>query len=51
MGFLAFANKIGFQKYYGRQDYAQDKRFGGDADFDGNWASGTNLSCNIIVQK
>lgn len=37
MGFLAFANKIGFQKYYGRQDYAQDKRFGGDADFDGNW--------------
>ena len=37
MGFLAFANKIGFQKYYGRQDYAADKRFGGDADFDGNW--------------
>ena len=37
MGFLAFANKIGFQKYYGRQDYVQDKRFGGDADFDGNW--------------
>ena len=37
MGFLAFANKIGFQKYYGRQDYAQDKRFGGDTDFDGNW--------------
>ncbi len=37
MGFLAFANKIGFQHYYGRQDYAADKRFGGDADFDGNW--------------
>ena len=37
MGFLAFANKTGFQQYYGRQDYAQDKRFGGDADFDGNW--------------
>lgn len=37
MGFLAFANKIGFQHYYGRQDYSADKRFGGDADFDGNW--------------
>lgn len=37
MGFLAFANKIGFQSYYGRQDYSADKRFGGDADFDGNW--------------
>ena len=30
MGFLAFANKTGFQHYYGRQDYAADKRFGGD---------------------
>lgn len=37
MGFMAFANKTGFQQYYGRQDYAADKRFGGDADFDGNW--------------
>lgn len=37
MGFLAFSKKIGFQHYYGRQDYAADKRFGGDADFDGNW--------------
>lgn len=37
MGFLAFANKTGFQQYYGRQDYAADKRFGGDADFDGHW--------------
>lgn len=37
MGFLAFANKTGFQHYYGRQDYAADKRFGGDKDFDGNW--------------
>lgn len=37
MGFLAFANKIGFQAYYGRQDYSADPRFGGDADFDGNW--------------
>lgn len=37
MGFLAFANKIGFQNYYGRQDYDADPRFGGDNDFDGNW--------------
>lgn len=37
MGFLAFANKTGFQEYYGRQDYAADSRFGGDADFDGHW--------------
>lgn len=37
MGFLAFANKTGFQHYYGRQDYAGDARFGGDGDFDGNW--------------
>lgn len=37
MGFLAFANKTGFQQYYGRQDYAADPRFGGDADFDTHW--------------
>lgn len=37
MGFMAFSNKTGFQQYYGRQDYAADKRFGGDGDFDGNW--------------
>ncbi|WP_092109424.1 LTA synthase family protein [Prevotella sp. KH2C16] len=37
MGFLAFANKTGFQEYYGRQDYDADSRFGGDKDFDGNW--------------
>ncbi|MGG6546558.1 UNVERIFIED_CONTAM: sulfatase-like hydrolase/transferase, partial [Prevotella sp. 15_C9] len=37
MCFLAFANKIGLQSYYGRQDYSADPRFGGDADFDGNW--------------
>lgn len=37
MGFLAFAKKIGFQHYYGRQDYVADKRFGGENDFDGHW--------------
>lgn len=38
MGFQAFANKTGFQQYYGREDYNADKRFGGDDDFDGMWA-------------
>ena len=37
MGFMAFANKTGFQDYYGRQDYEADPRFGGPADFDTNW--------------
>ena len=37
MGFMAFANKTGFQAYYGREDYATDSRFGGDKDFDGHW--------------
>ena len=37
MGFLAFAKKKGFKEYYGREDYAADTRFGGDADFDGHW--------------
>ena len=38
MGFQAFARSTGFQQYYGREDYVADKRFGGDADFDGMWA-------------
>lgn len=38
MGFQAFARSTGFQAYYGREDYDEDKRFGGDADFDGMWA-------------
>jgi phosphoglycerol transferase MdoB-like AlkP superfamily enzyme len=38
MGFQAFARATGFQEYYGREDYNADKRFGGDADFDGMWA-------------
>lgn len=39
MGFLAFANKTGFQQYYGRQDYDADPRYGhgSDDDFDGHW--------------
>lgn len=38
MGFQAFANKTGFQRYYGRTEYNEDKRFNGDEDFDGTWA-------------
>ncbi len=38
MGFQAFATKTGFRHYYGREDFAADKRFDGDADFDGTWA-------------
>ena len=38
MGFMAFARSTGFQEYYGREDYEQDRRFGGSADFDGLWA-------------
>lgn len=38
MGFMAFARATGFQKYYGKEDYVADKRFGGDDDFDGLWA-------------
>lgn len=38
MGFQAFATKTGFQQYYGREDFNDDPRFGGDRDFDGTWA-------------
>ncbi len=38
MGFNGFANTIGYEAYYGREEFNQDKRFGGDADFDGFWA-------------
>ena len=38
MGFQAFARATGFEKYYGRDEYNQDRSFNGDADFDGTWA-------------
>lgn len=38
MGFEAFARKIDFQDYFGRTEFNADKRFKGDADFDGTWA-------------
>lgn len=38
MGFEAFARTTGYQKYFGRTEYNEDKRFNGDKDFDGMWA-------------
>ncbi|MBQ9186297.1 MAG: LTA synthase family protein [Prevotella sp.] len=38
MGFQAFARSTGFRHYYGREDFNDDERFDGDADFDGMWA-------------
>lgn len=38
MGFNGFARAIGFQHYYGREDFDSDPRFGGERDFDGYWA-------------
>lgn len=37
MGFDGFAKSVGFEKYYGREDYEKDSRFGGEKDFDGYW--------------
>ena len=38
MGFNGFANTIGYQAYYGREEFNEDKRFRADEDFDGYWA-------------
>lgn len=38
MGFQAFARSTGFQAYYGRDEFNDDKRFRGDEDYDGTWA-------------
>lgn len=38
MGFEAYARTAGFQRYFGRNEYNADTRFGGDSDFDGTWA-------------
>ena len=37
MGFMAYARATRFADYFGREDYVADKRFGGDADYDGWW--------------
>lgn len=38
MGFQAFARATGFDDYFGRTEFNEDKRFRGDRDFDGMWA-------------
>lgn len=38
MGFEAFANATGFEKYYGRTEFDDAPEFGGESEFDGFWA-------------
>ena len=38
MGFQAFARTTGFDDYFGRTEFNEDKRFRGDLDYDGTWA-------------
>lgn len=38
MGFQAFANATGFQKYYGRTEFDEAPQYGGESEFDGFWA-------------
>lgn len=38
MGFDAISKAVGFNEYYGREDFNEDNRFDGDKDFDGYWA-------------
>lgn len=38
MGFDGFARSVGFNSYYGREDFERDSRFGGAKEFDGYWA-------------
>ena len=38
MGFQAFAQATGFQRYYGRTEFEADPRYGGKDAFDGTWA-------------
>ena len=38
MGFSAFAHAIGFDRYFGLDEFCADKRYGGMDDFDGKWA-------------
>ncbi len=38
MGFDGFARLVGFDRYYGREDFEADGRSGGKEQFDGYWA-------------
>ena len=51
MGFMAFARSTGFQQYFGREDYNDDQRFGGDKDFDGMWAIWDEPFLQYYAQK
>ncbi len=37
LGINAFVTSVGFENYYGKDEYLADKRFGGMDDFDGKW--------------
>ena len=38
MGFSAYAHSIGYQSYYGLDEYCKSSKYGGMDDFDGKWA-------------
>ena len=38
MGFSAYAHSIGYQQYYGLDEYCQSPKYGGMNDWDGKWA-------------
>ena len=38
MGFSAYAHSIGYQRYYGLDEYCGSPQYGGMDDFDGKWA-------------
>ena len=38
MGFSAYAHSIGYEQYYGLDEYCQSPKYGGMDDFDGKWA-------------
>ena len=38
MGFSAYAHSIGYQRYYGLDEYCRSNKYGGMKDFDGKWA-------------
>lgn len=37
LGFNAFTRQVGFDRYYGQNEFYADPRFGGRAEFDGTW--------------
>lgn len=51
MGFMAFSKATGFDEYYGRENYDEDARFGGDKDFDGTWAIWDEPFLQYYAQK